>query len=60
MAVIDHADLQQSLFAAWRNHCAHFVSHALGLQLGTLCGDMSWKTRHTGASIRCDELYSHL
>ena len=24
-----------------QNHCAHFVSHALGLQLGMLCGDVS-------------------
>ena len=25
-----------------------------------LCGDMEYKTRHTGASIRCDELYNRL
>ncbi len=43
-----------------QNHCAHFVSHALGIQLGMLCGDMAYKTRHTGASIRCDELYNRL
>jgi hypothetical protein len=40
--------------AASQNHCAHFVSHALGIKLGMLCGDMAFKTRHTGASIRCD------
>ncbi|MDR0777608.1 MAG: hypothetical protein LBE81_13375 [Azonexus sp.] len=43
-----------------QNHCAHFVSHALGIQLGMLCGDMAWETRKTGASIRCDELYNRL
>lgn len=43
-----------------QNHCAHFVSHALGVQLGTLCGDMTYATRKTGASIRCDELYNGL
>jgi len=43
-----------------QNHCAHFVSHAHGIQLGMLCGDMSFKTRKTGASIRCDELYNRL
>ena len=31
-----------------QNHCAHFVSHVLGIQLGTLCGDMAFKTRKTG------------
>lgn len=43
-----------------QNHCAHFVSHALGLQLGMLCGDMARKTKGTGASIRCDELFNRL
>lgn len=43
-----------------QNHCAHFVSHAHGIQLGMLCGDMAFKTRKTGASIRCDELYNAL
>jgi hypothetical protein len=46
--------------APTQNHCAHFVSHALGLQLGMLCGDMAYKTRHSGTSIRCDELYNKL
>jgi hypothetical protein len=43
-----------------QNHCAHFVSHAHGIQLGMLCGDMTFKTKKTGASIRCDELYNRL
>jgi hypothetical protein len=43
-----------------QNHCAHFVSHALGLKLGVLCGDMAFKTRRTGASMRVDDLYNLL
>lgn len=43
-----------------QNHCAHFVSHALGIKLGMLCGDMTYETKKTGASIRCDELYNGL
>ena len=43
-----------------QNHCAHFVSHALGLKIGMLCGDMAFDTRKTGASIRCDELFNGL
>lgn len=43
-----------------QNHCAHFVSHALDIQIGMLCGDMEYATRRTGASIRCDELYNGL
>lgn len=46
--------------SAAQNHCAHFVSHALELQHGMLCGDMTRKTKGTGASIRCDELYNRL
>lgn len=42
------------------NHCAHFVSHALGLKIGMICGNMKLATRGTGASIRCDELYNGL
>ena len=41
-----------------QNHCAHFVSHALGLKFGMLCGDMKFETKKTGSSIRCDELYN--
>ena len=43
-----------------QNHCAHFVSHVLGIKFGVLCGDMKFETRKTGASIRCDELYNRL
>lgn len=43
-----------------QNHCAHFVSHAHNINLGLLCGDMAFKTKRTGASIRCDEIYNRL
>lgn len=43
-----------------QNHCAHFVSHALDIQIGMLCGDMNFATRKTGGSIRCDELFNGL
>ena len=43
-----------------QNHCAHFVGHVMEIQLGMLCGDMKYKTRKTGGSIRCDELYNRL
>lgn len=43
-----------------QNHCAHFVAHALKLKLGMLCGDMQFKTKGTGASIRCDEIFNRL
>ena len=46
--------------SASQNHCAHFVSHALGIKFGMLCGDMKFETRKTGASIRCDELFNRL
>jgi hypothetical protein len=43
-----------------QSHCAHAVSHILDIKLATLCGDMLYKTRRTGATIRCDELYNGL
>jgi hypothetical protein len=43
-----------------QNHCAHFVSHVLGIKLAVLCGDLNFSTRHTGATIRCNELYNNL
>lgn len=46
--------------AASQSHCAHFVGHALGLQIGCLCGDMKFATRHTGAGMRCNELFNAL
>ncbi len=41
------------------NHCAHFVSHALGIGIGMLCGSMNYATRGTGASIRVNEVFNH-
>jgi hypothetical protein len=55
------ADICTNAYASAKdNHCAHFVSHAHGIQLGMLCGDMAYKTRKTGGSIRCDEIYNRL
>ncbi len=34
------------------NHCAHFVSHALGFQIGKLCNTMNWANRKNTASGR--------
>ena len=41
------------------NHCAHFVSHALGITTGMVCGSMAYATRGTGASIRVNEVFNH-
>jgi hypothetical protein len=41
------------------NHCAHFVSHALDLTIGTLCGSMGWATRGQGATIRVNEVFNY-
>jgi len=55
------ADLCQNHFSTPdQNHCAHFVSHALNIQVGVLCGDMNYATRKTGATMRCNELYNNL
>jgi hypothetical protein len=55
------SDICSNGFAsAAQNHCAHFVSHAHGIDLGLRCGDMTFKTKGTGASIRCDEIYNRL
>jgi len=38
------------------NHCAHFVSHVLGISSGTTCKNMV-RSSETGASIRVHELF---
>lgn len=38
------------------NHCAHFVSHALGLHFGFTCKNMTGKGAQ-GANIRVQELF---
>tara|TARA_Y100000815_G_C13086250_1_gene403949 strand:- start:113 stop:595 length:483 start_codon:yes stop_codon:yes gene_type:complete len=40
------------------NHCAHFVGHALSINVGMVCGSMKYETRGEGASIRVDEIYN--
>jgi len=39
------------------NHCAHFVSHALGLGFGFTCKDMTGKGTK-GANIRVHEIFA--
>lgn len=41
------------------NHCAHFVSHALDIGIGMRCGDMSYRHRGTGASIRVNDVFNY-
>ncbi|MCL2076701.1 MAG: hypothetical protein FWH15_09775 [Betaproteobacteria bacterium] len=53
-------DICGNKYISAQSHCAHFVGHALGIQLGLICGDMAYKTRKTGASIRVDEIYNQL
>jgi hypothetical protein len=40
------------------NHCAHFVSHALGFSFGFTCKGMTGKGEGKGASIRVYELFA--
>lgn len=44
------------------NHCAHFVSHALGIHIGLVCGSLSASAaaHGTGATVRCNELFNGL
>src|SRR3954470_14340688 len=39
------------------NHCAHFASHAMGLQLGYTC-KAQMRGRKQGATIRVQELFA--
>jgi len=41
------------------NHCAHFVSHVLGIHFGYQCNGAANRPG-TGASIRCDEVYNRV
>jgi hypothetical protein len=55
------ADICENGFAsAHDNHCAHFVSHVLGITSGLQCGVMAAKAKDRGVSIRCDEIYNRL
>jgi len=42
------------------NHCAHFVSHALGLEFGMTCARLVHRSRHhgAGANVRVQELFA--
>lgn len=43
-----------------QNHCAHFVCHALSLKVGRpLCGDLKFSTRHTGVTMRVDDVFNY-
>ncbi|MEM7423581.1 MAG: hypothetical protein AAF334_07640 [Pseudomonadota bacterium] len=44
--------------AANHNHCAHFVSHAMDIKTGLVCGSMAYATRGQGTSIRVNEIYN--
>ena len=41
------------------NHCAHFVSHALGVVVGRCCGLMVYKPKNHGKTMTCDALYNY-
>ena len=43
-----------------QNHCAHFVSHVLNIQYGTLCNVMTTGPRAQSATIRVNEIYNRL
>ncbi|OWJ68577.1 hypothetical protein [Inquilinus limosus] len=40
------------------NHCAHFVSHVLGIQFGYTCSAQSGKSLSPSANIRVQELFA--
>ena len=43
-----------------QNHCAHFVSHVLDIEVGLLCGSMAWATRGRGVSLRVNQVFNSL
>jgi hypothetical protein len=43
--------------ASGRSHCAHFVSHVLGVSTGGTCRAMGDRPTGWGASMRLDEVY---
>jgi hypothetical protein len=42
-----------------QNHCAHFVSHVLDIEVGLRCGSMAWATRGRGVSLRVNEVFNY-
>ena len=43
-----------------QNHCAHFVSHVLGLTFGLCCGSMTSRRTSAGTSLRVNEIFNVL
>jgi hypothetical protein len=41
------------------NHCAHFISHTLGIHSGYQCNGTTNRPG-AGASVRCDEVYNRI
>lgn len=44
------------------NHCAHFVSHALGFRYGKLCSSMTWEYRNRiseGRTMVVNDLFNN-
>jgi hypothetical protein len=49
-----------ALVTPHQNHCAHFVCHAIDLKIGRpLCGDMKFATRHTGVTMRVNDVFNY-
>jgi hypothetical protein len=42
-----------------QNHCAHFVSHLLDIEVGLRCGSMHWGTRGQGVSLRVNNVFNY-
>jgi hypothetical protein len=42
-----------------QNHCAHFVSHVLDIEVGLLCGNMAWGTQGRGVSLRVNAVFNY-
>lgn len=51
-------DICQNLNGSDLNHCAHFVSHVLGIQFGYTCSAQSGKRLSPSANIRVQELFA--
>lgn len=52
------SDICKNLNGDDLNHCAHFVSHALGIQFGYTCSVQSGKNLSVSANIRVQELFA--
>lgn len=52
------SDICRNLNDGSLNHCAHFVSHVLGVQFGYTCSGQSGKRLSPAANIRVQELFA--